>query len=200
MGLFITFEGVEGFGKSTQIEMLGCCLKEKGLLVKAVREPGGTAVGERVRSILLERPVDPDEAVDIAPLTELFLYEACRTQLVQDVIAPALKSGATVICDRYVDSTLAYQGYARSLDLGAVSAINTRATGGLMPGVTVLIDLDPKEGLRRATERMSGASGAKEDRFGDVFYSESEYHHNITNLMYDERGLPTWRHGYPPMF
>lgn len=165
MGLFITFEGVEGSGKSTQMEMLAEYLKEKSVPVVAVREPGGTAVGERVRAILLERPEEPAESMPISALTELFLYEACRAQLVEDVIAPALKKGATVLCDRYTDSTLAYQGYGRSLNLGAVTAINTRATGGLAPDVTILIDLDPSEGLRRATARMSGLSGAKEDRF-----------------------------------
>ncbi len=165
MGLFITLEGIEGSGKSTQISKLSEYLTDKGISTLAVREPGGTPVGERVRAILLERPEKSSEALDITPLTELFLYEACRAQLVQDVIIPALDAGSTVICDRYVDSTLAYQGYARSIDLGAVAAINARAASGLMPDVTILIDLEPEEGLRRATARMSGVTGVKEDRF-----------------------------------
>lgn len=160
MGFFITFEGVEGSGKSTQMEMLKGYLEARGEDVLALREPGGTLLGEKVRGILLN---SSDEPVD--PMAELFLYEACRAQVVANVIRPALKSGRTVICDRFTDSTLAYQGYARGLPLDAVREMNERATGGLAPGLTILIDLSPEEGLKRAWARINGKRGSLEDRF-----------------------------------
>ncbi len=160
VGFFITFEGIEGSGKSTQMEMLKRYLEGRGESVLAVREPGGTLLGEKVRGILLN---SSDEPVD--PMAELFLYEACRAQIVSNVIRPALKSGKTVICDRFTDSTLAYQGYARGLDIGAIREMNDRATGGLVPDLTVLIDLSPEAGLKRAWARINGKKGALEDRF-----------------------------------
>jgi len=158
-GLFITFEGVEGCGKSTQMELLKGWFEERGGKVLAVREPGGTALGEKVRAILLN---SQGEGID--RYAELFLYEACRAQLVSNVIRPALQKGFTVICDRFTDSTLAYQGYGRGLDIGAILSTNALATGGLTPGITILIDCDPEVGLRRAWKRIeAGATG--EDRF-----------------------------------
>ncbi len=158
-GLFITFEGVEGCGKSTQMELLKGWFEERGGRVLALREPGGTGLGEKVRAILLN---PQGEVID--PFAELFLYEACRAQLVNNVIRPALHKGLTVICDRFTDSTLAYQGYGRGLDIGAVLSANALAAKGLTPRITILIDCDPEVGLRRAWKRIeAGAMG--EDRF-----------------------------------
>lgn len=152
-GFFITFEGVEGCGKSTQMELLKGWFEERGEKVLAVREPGGTKLGEKVRAILLN---SQGESID--PWAELFLYEACRAQLVSNVIRPALLKGLTVICDRFTDSTIAYQGYGRGLDTGAILSANALATGGLTPGVTLLIDCDPEVGLRRAWKRIEAGS------------------------------------------
>ena len=154
MGFFITFEGIEGSGKSTQMEMLRRYLVDRGADVLTLREPGGTLLGEKVRELILK---EWDEPVD--PIAELFLYEACRAQVVANVIRPALKSGRTVVCDRFTDSTLAYQGYARGLDIDAIRYMNDRATGGLVPDLTVLIDLAPEAGLARV-----GGRGGREDR------------------------------------
>jgi dTMP kinase len=161
MGLFITFEGVEGSGKSTQAGLLRRYLESKGRSVVSVREPGGTPLGDGVRAILLD-----SRSAGIDPWAELFLYEACRAELVMKVIRPALLAGSTVICDRYTDSTVAYQGYGRGLDMGPVRSLNAWATGGLAPDVTVLMDCPPEEGLKRAFSRPAPAgAGNNEDRF-----------------------------------
>lgn len=142
------------------MEMLKAYLEARGEDVLALREPGGTLLGEKVRGILLNSSEEP-----VDPMAELFLYEACRAQVVANVIRPALKGGRTVICDRFTDSTLAYQGYARGLPLDAVREMNEMATGGLAPGLTILIDLSPEEGLKRAWARINGKRGPLEDRF-----------------------------------
>jgi len=160
LGFFITFEGIEGCGKSTQLELLKGWLEKKGKEVLAVREPGGTLVGEAVRAILLN---ETDEGVD--PWAELFLYEACRAQLVSRVIRPALASGKVVLCDRFFDSTLAYQGFGRGLDRGDIEGLNALATGGLVPDLTIVVDCPEEVGLRRAFSRINASKGAKEDRF-----------------------------------
>lgn len=160
MSFFITFEGIEGCGKSTQLELLKVWLEKKGKEVLSVREPGGTLLGESVRALLLN---ETDEGVD--PWAELFLYEACRAQLVARVIRPALASGKVVLCDRFFDSTLAYQGFGRGLDRGDIEGLNALATGGLVPDLTVLVDCPEEVGLRRAFSRINASKGAKEDRF-----------------------------------
>jgi dTMP kinase len=142
-GRLIAFEGVEGAGKSTQVELLRQALEKAGHRVVTTREPGGTPVGERVRSILL----DPASALD--PRTEALLFAAARAELVEQVIRPALERGEVVLCDRYVDSSLAYQGAGRGLGLEPVAVINRFATGGLVPDLVVLLRLDPVEGLAR---------------------------------------------------
>ena len=142
-GRLIAFEGVEGAGKSTQLELLRRALEEGGHKVLATREPGGTMVGERVRSLLL----DPSSEVD--PRAEALLFAAARAQLVEQVIRPALERGEVVLCDRYLHSSLAYQGAARGLGREEVAAINRFATAGLLPDVVVLLRLDPAEGLAR---------------------------------------------------
>jgi len=156
-GRLIAFEGVEGAGKSTQLELLRQALEGQGgpgdrrssppvgrpREVVVTREPGGTAAGERVRALLL----DPE--VELDPRAEALLFAAARAELVAEVIRPALERGAVVLSDRYLDSSLAYQGGARGLGRGPVEAVNRFATGGLLPDLVVLLDLDPADGLAR---------------------------------------------------
>ncbi len=142
-GLFVTFEGGEGSGKSTQVARLAARLRSLGLDPLVTREPGGTALAEGIRALLL----DPDHRP--GALAEAFLLLASRSELVAQVIRPALVAGRGVICDRYTDSTLAYQGGGRGLDLGLLEAWNRAATGGLIPDLTLLFDVDPAVGLER---------------------------------------------------
>lgn len=143
-GRFVTLEGGEGAGKSTQIEALARLAGDAGREVIACREPGGTALGEALRSALFaEREPAP------APAAELLIFAAARAQLVAEVIRPALARGALVLCDRYADSTVAYQHHGRGLEAEAVRAINAVATDGLWPDLTILLDLDPKDGFAR---------------------------------------------------
>jgi dTMP kinase len=158
-GTFITFEGCEGSGKSTQIARLARRLEAVGVPVRVLREPGGTAVGEAVRALLL----DPDnDGLDAT--AELLLYEASRAQLVADVIEPALEAGELVLCDRFSDSTTAYQGFARGLSPERIVDLNAIATNGLIPDRTIVLDIDPVVGIERATElgadRLEGESRA----------------------------------------
>jgi dTMP kinase len=142
-GRFITFEGPEGGGKSSQLTRLAARLATAGDAPLALREPGGTPTGEAVRSLLL--------AADgtLRPETEALLFCAARAELVAEVLGPALAAGRTVLCDRYADSTLAYQGYGRGLDLGRLAALNALATGGLVPDLTLLLDVPVAIGLAR---------------------------------------------------
>lgn len=151
-GRFITFEGIEGSGKSTQLAWLLARLRADGWPVRETREPGGTALGEGLRRLLLSREPEPMTAE-----AELFLYLAGRAEITRAVIRPALARGEVVVCDRYADSTLAYQGYGRGLDLERVRDLNRLATGGLVPDLTVLLDLPVAEGLARLEPRGSGA-------------------------------------------
>jgi len=145
-GVFITIEGCEGTGKSTQAALLAEALREAGLSVTEVREPGGTLVSEAVRDLLLDRAHD-----GLDPRAEILLYEASRAELVSRVIRPALAAGGAVVCDRFFDSTTAYQGYGRGLPLDQVVRLNQFATSGIVPDITIVLDLDPAEGLARAT-------------------------------------------------
>jgi dTMP kinase len=147
-GLFISFEGPDGSGKSTQADMLALTLRKQGMRVVETREPGGTPVGEQVRHVLLAPGGAP-----MTPLVMALLLSASRAQLVQDVIRPALDTGETVICDRYADSTLAYQGYGMGLDLDAVATLTKIATQGLRPALTVYVDVTPEVGLARIAAR-----------------------------------------------
>jgi len=142
--MFITFEGPEGSGKTTQTQALHRYLKGRGYNVLVTREPGGTRIGDQIRRILL----DPENG-ELLPEAEILLFSASRAQLVGQVIRPALQQGAIVICDRFADSTLAYQGYGRGLDLEHLRLITAFATGGLVPDLTIYLDLDVEEGLRR---------------------------------------------------
>ena len=150
-GLFVTMEGVEGSGKSTQIALLKDYLQTKGRSVDVTREPGGTPIGEAVRTVLL----DPaNDAMD--SMAELLLYEAARAQHVAQLIRPALDRGAIVICDRFSDSTTAYQGAGRGLSKEDMDRLHGLATRGLVPDLTILIDLPVAEGLSRAKRYRDG--------------------------------------------
>ena len=144
-GLFITLEGPEGSGKSTHARRLAEQLRAAGHATVEVRDPGGTALGDAIRRLLQGGVAGEPMAAE----SELFLFMASRAQLVKQVIVPALARGEWVICDRFADSTCAYQGYGRGLSLEAILAANAAATGGLEPDLTVLLDLDVEEGFRR---------------------------------------------------
>lgn len=145
--LFLTFEGPEGAGKSTLLARLAARLTARGVAHTVTREPGGTPLGTRVREVLL------DPALEVDPWPEFLLYSASRAQLVREVLRPALVRGEVVLCDRYADSSLAYQGAGRGLDARLLSALTREVTGGLTPDLTVLLDLDPAVGLARAARR-----------------------------------------------
>lgn len=143
-GFFLTFEGIDGSGKSTQAAMLVEHLQQRGVAVTATREPGGTLIGEAVRSLVLN-----PEYRNMAPACEALLYAASRAQLVHEVIGPALERGCVVVCERFVDSSLVYQGLGLGLGLDEVAGINRVATGGLVPDLTVYFDIEPAAGLAR---------------------------------------------------
>ncbi|MDP2984235.1 MAG: dTMP kinase [Candidatus Latescibacter sp.] len=145
-GLLITFEGIDGSGKSTQALLLQKRLETHGYPVRLYREPGGTAIGEKIRSILLDNGHS-----DMFPLTELFLYLAARAQITAQWIVPSLNDGFIVLMDRYIDSTIAYQGYARGLGIERLRELNLIATGGLLPDMTFVIDCNPLVALTRHT-------------------------------------------------
>ncbi|NLG11226.1 MAG: dTMP kinase, partial [Coriobacteriaceae bacterium] len=146
-GIFITFEGGEGVGKSTQIKLLAARLEAAGIEVLCLREPGGTTIGESIRTLLL----DPN-TIELGSMSELLLYEASRAQLTEEVILPALQQGVTVLCDRYIDSTTAYQGYARGLNLDLVACANLLGSNGLLPDRTIVLELDVGVSLGKATK------------------------------------------------
>jgi dTMP kinase len=154
MGLFITFEGPDGSGKTTQIELLAAALRRAGHDVTVTREPGGTPIGDQIRAVLH----DVGNTAMVAD-AESLLYAASRAQHVGQLIRPALAQGTIVLCDRYVDSTIAYQGYGRGLDLAALRQINAFATGGLKPDLTVYLDCPVEEGLKRKQRAMTLGEG-----------------------------------------
>ncbi len=163
-GLFVTLEGIDRSGKTTQAELL---LEALGDEAVGVREPGGTAAGERVRELL------KDPAVELSGEAEALLFAAARTELVRQVIRPALEAGRVVVSDRFLDSSLAYQGAARGLGVDEVAAVNALATGGLRPDLTLLLDLDPEAAHARAGEEdRFEAEGAELQRAVAQAYSE----------------------------
>ena len=164
--MFITFEGADGSGKSTQAELLRAALAAEGRDVVLTREPGGTVLGERIRGLLL----DGD---GMSPWAEAALFAASRAQHVDEVILPALERGADVVCDRYLDSSLAYQGIARGLGVEDVLELNLRATHHLLPDTTVLLLVDPEEAARRSgeTDRLEREGGDFRNRV-DAAYRE----------------------------
>ncbi len=159
--MFITFEGIEGSGKSTQIERAAAFLRESGREVVTTREPGGTPIADRIREVLLDR-----SSVGMDPVCELMLYAASRAQHVAEIIRPALAAGRIVLCDRFSDSTTAYQGFGRGLATEEITTLNRSATGDVAPDLTILIDLPVKVGLSRARKRVD-ANGGEEGRFED---------------------------------
>ena len=169
-GRFITFEGIDGSGKSTQMRLLAERLRAEGQDVFEAVEPGGTAIGRQIRRILLDAANQ-----DLRPTAELLLYFASRAQNVDECILPALAAGKIVLCDRFTDSTLAYQGYARGLGAEAVLALDRIACRGLTPDLTLLIDVDVECGLARARKRNAGDSAA-ETRMDD---QAIEFHRKV---------------------
>lgn len=159
--MFITLEGIEGSGKTTQVKTVAQWLAAAGYSCLTTREPGGTPIGGQIRSVLL-RP----ENRKLAPMAELLLYAADRAQHLETVILPAMAGGKVVVCDRYFDATLVYQGYARGVDRRLIRQLHQLACGGLMPDLTLLLDLDPAAGLDRAWQRIrSDGSQVRESRF-----------------------------------
>jgi len=178
-GKLITFEGIDGCGKSTQMRLLGQYLTERGVAVVSTREPGGTELGLKVRSALLD-----GGASSVEPLAELLLYAADRAQHVRRVIMPALAEGKVVLSDRFYDATTVYQGYARGFDLELVNQLNELATGGLKPDLTLLFDLDVETGLKRTMRRGdgTGVTAAGPDRLDQ---EPVEFHERVRQAYLD---------------
>ena len=159
--MFITLEGIEGSGKTTQIRRLVEFLEDKGVDCVTTRQPGGTQIGENIRSILL----DPANSA-LEPLAELLLYMADRAQHINELIRPALKNGKTVVCDRYFDATMVYQGFARGLSIELIGKLHQLLFDDLKPDVTLLLDLSPQVGLERAWQQLNnGQRSGDESRF-----------------------------------
>jgi dTMP kinase len=163
--MFITFEGVDGSGKTTQIRLLAQALRGRGYEVLLTREPGGTPIGDRIREVLHDL-----KHTEMHPHTEVLLYQASRAQLVAQVLRPALAAGQIILCDRFYDSTLAYQGYGHGLDLAGLRALIHFATGGLKPDLTVYLELSAAAGLAR--RQQAAATGGEEFNRMDAFALE----------------------------
>ena len=161
-GVFIVFEGIDGCGKSTQLSALRERLQAHGVEPLVIREPGGTPVGEQIREILLERPLEME------PLTELLLYEASRSELTRKVLRPALEAGRVVLADRFAMASLAYQGYGRGLDLTLVQKFNTIATDGVEPSMTIILDVP-----------VAVAFARKKKAFDRLERAPSEFHERV---------------------
>ncbi len=182
MSRLITLEGGEGCGKSTQAQYLYDWLTQTQRPVALTREPGGTPLGKRLRSLLLESGEGP------TTMAELMLYAADRAEHVERVIRPALAGGTVVLCDRFIDSTVAYQGYGRGLDLDVIDQLNALATGGLVPDLTLWLDLDPVIGLARRPEpdRLEAAGLAFHRRVYAGFAAQAERHSRIRTIQADQ--------------
>lgn len=173
MARFVTFEGIEGSGKSTQLARLAQQLKTSGHAVTVTREPGGCPIADRVRAILLDA-----ENGALTPMAELLLYAAARAQHVAEIVVPALNAGHIVLCDRFTDATVAYQGYGRGLDHTVIAELNRLATGSLRPDLTVLVDCPVEVGLARAMARINSCQGAREERFE---LESLQFHQRVRN-------------------
>jgi dTMP kinase len=174
-GIFITLEGGEGSGKSTQAQVLAGHLRDNGYIVCLTEEPMGTPLGRAVKE-LFERQAETGDVL-AEGYAELFLFEAARAQHVRDVIRPALERGEIVVCDRFADSTTAYQGYGRGLNLREVETCNQIATGGLEPDLTMLLDIDPETGLTRAEQASNTSHHLRRER--DSIGQESLAFHKL---------------------
>lgn len=164
----MTFEGIEGSGKTTEIKAVARWLRTRGRRVVLTREPGGTPVGDRIRRLLLD-----SRRKGLSPETELFLYEVARRDHMEKVIRPALENGAFVLCDRFTDATLAYQGYGRGLSLKMIERMNEAATGGIKPDATFLLDLPVGTGLQRVRKRSRPLDRLERESF--------EFHKRVRN-------------------
>jgi dTMP kinase len=159
--MFITLEGIEGSGKTTQIEYIAEYMKDKGRECVVTREPGGTDIGKKIRAILLD-----SKSKKLDPSAEMLLYTADRIQHVNEIIRPALSSGKIVLCDRYFDATIAYQGIARGIDMDLINMLHTNVVDNLRPDITILLDLSVEEGLKRAWKQIdNGMRTNRETRF-----------------------------------
>lgn len=167
--MFITFEGLDGSGKTTQVKELAAHLRARGHNVLLTREPGGTEIGDQIRGLLQDRA-----HIQMASETELLLFCASRAQLVSQVIRPYLANDGIVICDRFADSTIAYQGYGRGIDLDFLRAMLNFATGGLEPDLTIYLDITPEEGVAR--RRQASLFG---EEFSRIDQLELEFHHRV---------------------
>ena len=160
-GKLITFEGIDGSGKSTQIQLLEAEFEKLGISYKTFREPGGTKLSEKIRTILLDK-----ENIELYSNAESLLFAAARAQLTAEQIKPAITKGEFVICDRFTDSTIAYQGYGRGLNINNLELINTIATDGLIPDITFILDIDPQ----KATERLKTVNPDRMEAAGIDFF------------------------------
>ena len=161
-GKLITFEGIDGSGKSTQIQLLEAEFEKLGISYKTFREPGGTKLSEKIRTILLDK-----ENIELYSNAESLLFAAARAQLTAEQIKPAITKGEFVICDRFTDSTIAYQGYGRGLNINNLELINTIATDGLIPDITFILDIDPQ----KATERLKTVNPDRMEAAGIDFFT-----------------------------
>jgi len=175
--LFITFEGIEGCGKTTQIKRLAKRLNDNGIQFISTLEPGGTRIGQDIRRLLLD-----SRNSHLSPLAELVLYEADRAQHVEEIIRPALAQGKWVICDRFFDATVAYQGAGRGLDIDLIMTLNSKVTGGLTPDITLLLDCPPEMGIERALKRNNASTQDGQDRFER---EKMEFHKKVRNAYLD---------------
>lgn len=162
-GKLITFEGIDGSGKSTQIQLLEAEFEKLGISYKTFREPGGTKLSEKIRAILLDK-----ENIELYSNAESLLFAAARAQLTAEQIKPAITKGEFVICDRFTDSTIAYQGYGRGLNINNLELINTIATDGLIPDITFILDIDPQ----KATERLKTVNPDRMEAAGIDFFKK----------------------------
>ena len=162
-GKLITFEGIDGSGKSTQIQLLEAEFEKLGISYKTFREPGGTKLSEKIRTILLDK-----ENIELYSNAESLLFAAARAQLTAEQIKPAITKGEFVICDRFTDSTIAYQGYGRGLNINNLELMNTIATDGLIPDITFILDIDPQ----KATERLKTVNPDRMEAAGIDFFKK----------------------------
>jgi len=181
LGLFITFEGPDGSGKSTQIELVADFLRRKGYSVYCTREPGGSAIGDQIRDVLHDV-----KNTEMSSRAEILLYSASRAQLVEQIILPRLAQGDVVLCDRYADSTYAYQGYGRQLDFDTLRIITEFATQKLKPDLTIYLDLDVETGLKRKVEANVAGAGEwnRMDRLKVDFHQR--VHHGYLEMAKNE--------------